>query len=133
LDSAIVESKNFAERLNNKAVQKRGLENEQSQTREDLVTRADSQKSFMVELHQRKEAMQSQVNALNNQEPLLYKKKQNISELESMSESSAYAKKELKKTEEEHNKIFTLQVTQIIIKFIHNELPNLGNALLQIL
>jgi hypothetical protein len=111
LDSAIVESKKFAARLNEKIAQKRGLENEQSQTRDDLVTRVDSQKSFIVELHQRKEAVQRQVDALNNQEPLLCKKKQTMSELESMSESSAYAKKELKKTEEEYNKIFTLKVT----------------------
>jgi hypothetical protein len=113
-DSAIVESKKFAARLNQKIAQKRGLENEQSQAREDLVTRVDSQKIFLVELLQRKEAVQHQVDVLNNQEPLLNKMKQNISELESTSESSAYAKKELKKIEEEHTKLFTLKVTSAI-------------------
>lgn len=110
LDSDILESKKYLAVLNKKIAQKQGLEKVQSHAREDLVTQVDSQKVFMDELLKRKQSLQHQVYVFNNQEPLLGKMNQYISELEKTSEASAYAMTQLQKIEQEHTKLSTLQV-----------------------
>jgi hypothetical protein len=126
LDADIVESKMYSARQKQKIAEKNGLENEKSQASEGLITRIESQRIFLVELLQRKESVQHQIDAMSNQEPLLSRMEQTISELEKAGETSAYAKKQLHKIEEDHNKLSTLQVTALELIshhfFIHDEL-----------